>query len=109
MGRLVTNELIAAPRSRPSALDGFGIVGGNIQTQDEYAELNSVAPRPHPLTRMMIDVNAINSDCRHRHWGQAGRTVDKSMNIHRYGLWINTNLCTSQFLSRFDASPIQSR
>ena len=37
------------------------------------------------------------------------RPVDKSMNIHRYRLWINTVLSTCQILSRFDALPIQSR
>jgi glutamate carboxypeptidase len=40
-----------------AALDGFGIVGGNIHTEDEYAELNSIAPRLYLLTRMMIDLS----------------------------------------------------
>jgi glutamate carboxypeptidase len=41
-----------------AALDGFGIVGGNIHTEDEYAELNSIAPRLYLLTRMMIDLSS---------------------------------------------------
>lgn len=40
------------------ALDGFGIVGGNIHTEDEYAELNSIAPRLYLLTRMVMDLSA---------------------------------------------------
>jgi glutamate carboxypeptidase len=41
-----------------AALDGFGIVGGNIHTEDEYAELNSIAPRLYLLTRMVMDLSA---------------------------------------------------
>lgn len=37
-------------------LDGFGVVGGNIHTENEYAELNSIAPRLYLLARMMMDL-----------------------------------------------------
>jgi glutamate carboxypeptidase len=40
-----------------AALDGFGIVGGAIHSGDEYAELNSIAPRLYLLTRMIMDVS----------------------------------------------------
>ncbi|WP_332877324.1 glutamate carboxypeptidase [Massilia sp. S19_KUP03_FR1] len=40
-----------------ATLDGFGIVGGAIHTEDEYAELNSIAPRLYLLTRMIMDVS----------------------------------------------------
>jgi len=40
-------------------LDGFGIVGGNIHTPDEYAEVESVVPRFYLLTRMLMDVSAV--------------------------------------------------
>lgn len=40
-----------------STLDGFGMVGGAIHSEDEYAELNSIAPRLYLLTRMIIDVS----------------------------------------------------
>lgn len=40
-----------------AGLDGFGIVGGNIHTENEYAELNSIAPRLYLLTRMMMDLS----------------------------------------------------
>ncbi|MDL2354272.1 MAG: glutamate carboxypeptidase [Pseudomonadota bacterium] len=40
-----------------ASLDGFGIVGGNIHTENEYAELNSIAPRLYLLTRMLVDVS----------------------------------------------------
>jgi glutamate carboxypeptidase len=40
-----------------STLDGFGIVGGAIHTEKEYAELNSIAPRLYLLTRMIMDVS----------------------------------------------------
>jgi glutamate carboxypeptidase len=43
---------VAAP-----TLDGFGIVGGNIHTENEYAELNSIVPRLYLLTRMIVDVS----------------------------------------------------
>jgi glutamate carboxypeptidase len=39
-------------------LDGFGIVGGNFHTENEYAELNSIPPRLYLLTRMMIDLSS---------------------------------------------------
>jgi glutamate carboxypeptidase len=35
-------------------LDGFGIVGGNIHTPEEYAEVESVTPRLYLLTRMIM-------------------------------------------------------
>ncbi|WP_267878141.1 hypothetical protein [Duganella aceris] len=38
-------------------LDGFGIAGGAIHSEDEYAELNSIAPRLNLLTRMIMDVS----------------------------------------------------
>lgn len=38
-------------------LDGFGIVGGNIHTPEEYAELDSVAPRIYLLTRMLVELS----------------------------------------------------
>lgn len=41
-----------------AVLDGFGIVGGAIHTENEYAELNSIAPRLYLLTRMLIDLSA---------------------------------------------------
>ncbi|MDB5747420.1 MAG: glutamyl aminopeptidase family protein [Massilia sp.] len=40
-----------------AALDGFGIVGGAIHSEDEYAELNSIAPRLYLLARMIMDVS----------------------------------------------------
>ncbi|MFC5513496.1 glutamate carboxypeptidase [Massilia jejuensis] len=40
-----------------AALDGFGIVGGNIHSEEEYAELNSIAPRLYLLTRMIMDLS----------------------------------------------------
>jgi glutamate carboxypeptidase len=43
--------------ARAAALDGFGIVGGNIHTEDQNAELDSIAPRLYLLTRMMIDLS----------------------------------------------------
>lgn len=41
-----------------AALDGFGIVGGNIHTEAEYAELGSIAPRLYLLTRMIMELSA---------------------------------------------------
>lgn len=38
-------------------LDGFGIVGGNIHTPEEYAEVESVAPRIYLLTRMIMELS----------------------------------------------------
>lgn len=38
-------------------LDGFGIVGGNIHTPEEYAEVESVAPRIYLLSRMIIELS----------------------------------------------------
>lgn len=37
------------------ALDGLGIVGGGIHTADEYAELNSIAPRLYLLGRLIME------------------------------------------------------
>ncbi|NWB85771.1 M20/M25/M40 family metallo-hydrolase [Pseudomonas gingeri] len=37
-------------------LDGFGIVGGNIHTPEEYAEVESVSPRIYLLSRMIMDL-----------------------------------------------------
>ncbi|AZC68875.1 M20/M25/M40 family metallo-hydrolase [Pseudomonas chlororaphis] len=39
-------------------LDGFGIVGGNIHTPEEYAEVDSVAPRIYLLARMIMELSA---------------------------------------------------
>lgn len=39
-------------------LDGFGIVGGAIHTEDEYAELKSIPPRLYLLTRMIMELGA---------------------------------------------------
>jgi glutamate carboxypeptidase len=41
-----------------ATLDGFGIVGGGIHTEEEYAELNSIAPRLYLLARMIMEVSA---------------------------------------------------
>lgn len=38
-------------------LDGFGIVGGNIHTPEEYAEVESVVPRVYLLTRMLMELS----------------------------------------------------
>ncbi|MGE7958696.1 M20/M25/M40 family metallo-hydrolase [Pseudomonas sp. NPDC089530] len=38
-------------------LDGFGIVGGNIHTPEEYAEVDSVAPRIYLLARMIMELS----------------------------------------------------
>ncbi len=38
-------------------LDGFGIVGGNIHTPEEYAEVESVSPRIYLLTRMIMELS----------------------------------------------------
>ena len=38
-------------------LDGFGIVGGNIHTPEEYAEVESVAPRVYLLSRMIMELS----------------------------------------------------
>lgn len=37
-------------------LDGFGIVGGNIHTPEEYAEVESVSPRIYLLSRMIMEL-----------------------------------------------------
>jgi glutamate carboxypeptidase len=34
-------------------LDGLGIVGGGIHTADEYAEIDSIAPRVYLLARLI--------------------------------------------------------
>lgn len=39
-------------------LDGFGIVGGNIHTPEEYAEVGSVSPRIYLLARMIMELSA---------------------------------------------------
>lgn len=39
-------------------LDGFGIVGGNIHTPEEYAEVESVSPRIYLLSRMIMELAA---------------------------------------------------
>ncbi|MFA9216402.1 MAG: glutamate carboxypeptidase [Sphingomonadaceae bacterium] len=44
-----------AATGRP-VLDGFGIAGGNYHADDEYVELNTIAPRLYLLTRMMIEL-----------------------------------------------------
>lgn len=36
-------------------LDGLGIVGGGIHTPEEYAEVDSIAPRLYLLTRLLMD------------------------------------------------------
>jgi glutamate carboxypeptidase len=41
-----------------ATLDGFGIVGGGIHTEEEYAEVNSIAPRLYLLARMIMEVSA---------------------------------------------------
>jgi glutamate carboxypeptidase len=41
-----------------AVLDGFGIAGGAPHTEDEYAELNSIAPRLYLLTRMIMDLSS---------------------------------------------------
>ena len=38
-------------------LDGFGIVGGNIHTAEEYAEVESVVPRVYLLSRMIMELS----------------------------------------------------
>ena len=37
-------------------LDGFGIVGGNIHTENEYAEVESIVPRFYLLARMVMEL-----------------------------------------------------
>ncbi|MDB5908180.1 MAG: glutamyl aminopeptidase family protein [Massilia sp.] len=37
-------------------LDGFGIVGGNIHTPEEYAEVDSIVPRFYLLARMLMEL-----------------------------------------------------
>ncbi len=37
-------------------LDGFGIVGGNTHTADEYIEVDSIAPRLYLLTRLLMEL-----------------------------------------------------
>ncbi|MGY2288758.1 M20/M25/M40 family metallo-hydrolase [Pseudomonas sp. SDO528_S397] len=38
-------------------LDGFGIVGGGIHTEEEYAEVESVVPRVYLLSRMIMELS----------------------------------------------------
>jgi len=37
-------------------LDGFGLVGGNSHTAEEYVELDSIVPRLYLLTRFLMEV-----------------------------------------------------
>jgi glutamate carboxypeptidase len=37
-------------------LDGFGIVGGEIHTENEYAEIDSIVPRFYLLARMLVEL-----------------------------------------------------
>ncbi|WWG64098.1 hypothetical protein VRB47_07575 [Pseudomonas poae] len=37
--------------------DGFGIVGGNIHTPEEYAEVESVVPRVYLLSWMIVELS----------------------------------------------------
>ncbi len=37
-------------------LDGFGIVGGNTHTPEEYAELDSIVPRLYLLARLLMNI-----------------------------------------------------
>ncbi|PVZ20438.1 MULTISPECIES: glutamate carboxypeptidase [unclassified Pseudomonas] len=46
---------IAAGEGVP-ALDGFGLVGGNTHTPEEYAEVDSLSPRAYLLTRMLVEL-----------------------------------------------------
>jgi glutamate carboxypeptidase len=39
-------------------IDGFGIVGGAIHTEAEYAEIKSIAPRLYLLVRMIMELSA---------------------------------------------------
>jgi glutamate carboxypeptidase len=39
-------------------IDGFGIVGGGIHTEAEYAEIKSIAPRLYLLVRMIMELSA---------------------------------------------------
>jgi glutamate carboxypeptidase len=41
-------------------LDGFGIVGGNIHTENEYAEVESIVPRFYLLARMVMELSKPN-------------------------------------------------
>lgn len=47
---------IAAGAGVPT-IDGLGIVGGEIHTPNEYAEVESVAPRLYLLARLMMEVS----------------------------------------------------
>jgi len=38
-------------------LDGFGIVGGEIHTENEYAEIDSIVPRFYLLARMLVELS----------------------------------------------------
>lgn len=40
-------------------IDGFGIVGGGIHTESEYAEIKSIGPRLYLLVRMMTELSAL--------------------------------------------------
>jgi glutamate carboxypeptidase len=39
-------------------IDGFGIVGGGIHTDEEYAEIKSIPPRLYLLVRMITELAA---------------------------------------------------
>ena len=45
----------AAGVGTPS-LDGLGIVGGEIHTPNEYAEVESIVPRFYLLTRLIMEL-----------------------------------------------------
>ncbi len=48
---------IAAGAGVPT-IDGLGIVGGEIHTPNEYAEVGSVTPRLYLLTRLMMELSS---------------------------------------------------
>jgi len=64
LGRKLTSEgsggaadaSLSAAVGTPS-LDGFGIVGGNMHTPEEYAELDSITPRIYLLARMIMELS----------------------------------------------------
>jgi glutamate carboxypeptidase len=39
--------------TKPAVLEGLGIVGGGLHSPDEWADLNSVAPRLYLTVRML--------------------------------------------------------
>ena len=46
---------LSAGAGTPS-LDGLGIVGGEIHTPNEYAEVESIVPRLYLLARLIMDL-----------------------------------------------------